>query len=1064
MSGVLGFVRDAAKELRRVPVLTNAFVKTDPIRRARRIVQSGLVDAEFYAVQLGVDAITEAEAADHYVRTGALAGLMINPFLDDATLRRALGATGRPAGFEYLWRRDWTIPVSPFWDVADYMTEHPEARDHPEGPVGHLWSRVQAAPDTVIELGTAANRTTLPYREWRTDTLAGVARWGHMDDLRRRRRLDDEFSGTTELGEWPSGVKRPLVSIVLATWNRSGQLREAVESVISQTWQDWELLIVDDGSWDDTPLVADVLTHREPRVRYVPRTHEGVSATRNAGIAAARGEFVTFIDSDNTWLPRFLEDMMLGMRRSSAPAAYATLESVDGPVRRFRQNVVDEEMLSLGNLIDLNTLVVRREALDEVGGFDEGLARAVDYDLIFRLAKIGTLQHVPILGAVYDNDETHSDRISTSEPLGWNTYVRVKNLIDWEEIAQRPLRPGVHYVVILHAEDPHLDEKCEAARELASDPDTDVLLFFIAPRPSDWLHGWHVQRGMPRLEARILSGPAPYSFVVASALSEASREVFVVVESAIRFDAETLRALGSKIDPQERRVVAPLRMHADGTIATIGAAFPRSGAAPVDLFSRHPLEDGQALGIDVEVPAISGKTFAIPTAHLVAVRGIDPLLYNEFELPALSVALRARDAEYSCTTSTDVAVKHVRLVDDFPAVDHNGSLAVIRTIAKSVPASDLDPLYGKVGLRVAHFRAVTGSGQSFSETTLGDAPDSSPRTVLLSPTHHLQPVVVRERRTVTVDGVEIPRLRWALRIAAPAGPVGEVWGDTHFARSLAKALRALGQEVVIDHHEIDRRPTASLDDVTVVVRGLDEVAPATAGTSILWIISHPDQVTRREAQRFDHVFAASIEWSRTMSERWGVPITPLLQCTDPALFSPPQIDRTDDIVFVGKSRGVPRTSVVAPVRAGIPVRVFGPEWEGILPEGSVEAQYFPNAELASLYGSARIILNDHWSDMRRDGFLSNRLFDVVAAGGRVLSDSVEGIEDLFSGAVQTYADGADLVAKLRSSDEEIGFPTESEMERISARIRDEHSFLARARALLSTVLAEDGGLDTSSGR
>lgn len=1053
MNRIVGLARDGVKELRRVPILANAFAKTDPARRASRILKSGLVDAQFYAAQVGVDDMTDAEAAEHYVRSGHSAGLTVNPFLDDATLREGLGSTGRPAAFDYLWSRSWRTAVSPFWDVERYIDEHPEALQHDSGPVGDVWARVRANPDTVIPVGRGGDVIFTPFREWRMGMMNAYSEWSRMDGLRKRRQLDDEFAGVSSLGSWPDDVERPLVSIVLATWNRSGQLRDAIESVIAQTWEHWELIVVDDGSWDDTHVVASVVTQRDPRVKYLPREHEGVSAARNAGIAVAAGEFVTFIDSDNTWLPHFVEEMMIGLRDSDAVAGFATLESHDANSRRYRQSEVDDEVLALGNLIDLNTLIVRRTVLETTGGFDTSLSRAVDYDLIMAISRAGRIQHVPILGAVYDNAETKEDRISTSEPLGWNTRVRIKHLIDWDGMNDRHLSLGADYVIILHALDPNLIAKCDAAAELADDDDTAVHLYFVTPRPTDWIRGWETMSRHPRLKIHLLAGPAPFSFVIATALGHAAHSTTVVIESSTKFDARSARQLATYARSHSRTLVGPTLVHPDGTVATIGATFPREGAAPVDLFSRHPLEDVVSLGEEIDVPALAARTFAMPTEDLVAVQGINPLLYNEFELPALAIALREHFGAYATKTLSGTIVEHVELPDDFPAVDHEGSLSVIRSLSRSPHAHGAEGLYERAGLRIAHYRSVTGRAQKFLSDTLGES-RARPRTVTVRPVHHLQPVVVRDRSTSIVDGVEVPRLRWAIRIASPWGAEGQAWGDTHFARSLAAALRRLGQEVVIDHREVRRRPTDYLDDVTLVLRGLDPIKPETAGTSILWVISHPEDVKRSEVAGYDHVFAASIAWAREATGRWGLPVEPLLQCTDSDLFFPTGHPRTNDVVFVGKSRGVPRTSVVAPVRAGIPVRVFGPEWEGILPDDYVEAEYVANDQLSALYESAGVVLNDHWSDMRRDGFISNRLFDVVAAGGRALSDDVEGVDELFDGAVRTFEDGRDLVEQLRALQTDDPFPDHNALLAISARVREEHSFLARARLLLDTALAE----------
>lgn len=1056
MINPLGFARDAARELRRVPGFRELYIKTDPARRARRIASSGIVDTELYGLLIGNPEINETDAATHYVEWGHWAGLPVNLLLDDSCLRRAVGSE-RPPAFEYLWTRAFHSDVSPFWDVEAYLEEHPQSLDHPAGPAGHLWDRVRQDDETPIPL-KGSPQSSQPWRQWREDKIASLRVWAEQDALRRRRRVGRHFTGVAGLGSWGDRGPQPTVSIVLATWNRAGELRQAVESVISQTWNSWELLIVDDGSWDDTILIGQMLAERDGRIRLLPRPHEGVSAARNAGIAAATGEFVTFLDSDNTWQPRFLQDMMIALHDSGSRAGFATLEMDNGDTRLFRQAEADLESLTQGNVVDLNVLVTDTGLVREIGGFDVDLKRAVDYDLVLRLAQRTTLEHVPIIGAAYSNDAERSDRISTSQPLGWNTRVRVKNLIDWRDADQRVLEPGTEIVFLVPHEDPAVDERVEIARQLAVRPEYTVHLALLQPEPSAWTRATHAASELTALHAHMFSDEETYSFVVTSLLADATREGFLVVDPTVLLSEDNVVTLSAQVSPTRNAIYAPTVLHSDGTVLTIGAGLPKPASAPVDILSRHPVEDAKTLGEVIDVPLLSGKTFAAPTAHLITLRGLDPLLYNEFELPALSIALKRAFSDYAGRTLSHVRGRRVPGVTALARIDPKGSLARVREITIGETATDWNMLLAPLGFEVSHFMAVTAQTDVATVVTPLDSDGHTDESALAGTVperRHLHPIMTRRRAVTSQDGRDLPALRWAIRVASPTGPVGETWGDTHFARSLASALRQLGQDVVIDHHEVRNRPTAYLDDVTLVLRGLDEVTPLTGGVSMLWVISHPDLVTRREAAEFDRVFAASTKWSRETSTRWGLDIAPLLQCTDPDLFHPSGDARRDDIVFVGNSRGVPRPAVVAPVGAGIPVRIFGGEWDRILPANAIEQTYVDNASLASLYGDAGVVLNDHWSDMRRLGFISNRLFDVVASGGRVLTDDVEGVSEIFGHAVRTYRDSAELVELLRAGPAHL-FADTDDSTGVATRVREEHSFLARARVLLDEAVAALG--------
>ncbi|OJV95498.1 MAG: hypothetical protein BGO47_03200 [Microbacterium sp. 67-17] len=292
--------------------------------------------------------------------------------------------------------------------------------------------------------------------------------------------------------------------------------------------------------------------------------------------------------------------------------------------------------------------------------------------------------------------------------------------------------------------------------------------------------------------------------------------------------------------------------------------------------------------------------------------------------------------------------------------------------------------------------------------------------------------------------------RWAIRTASPAGLAGESWGDTHFARGIAAALRRLGEEVVIDAYDARERPSTALDDITLVLRGPRRIDPPSTGRSILWVISHPDEITREEVAGFDRVFAASIPWAARASHRFGLPVLPLLQCTDAHRFRTTGAVRGDDLVFVGTARGIARPAVVTPIRAGIPLRVYGPDWRGYIPAANIAATGIPNAELPLRYETAAAVLNDHWPAMQAEGFISNRPYDVVAAGGRVISDHVTGIEDVFGPALVTFDTPEDLVALLSRPVDAL-FGADAAVATVSERIRRDHSFDARAATLVQAA-------------
>lgn len=1014
---------EISRMARRVPVVRGVIEASDPRRRAERLVRWGIVDPHLYAAQLGVDSISVEDAAAHYATEGFLLGYTVNVLTDPFVLRRAMIRTDRPSIYDYFNSRAWHARTTGVWSSAAYVADHPEALEHPTGPVGHLWERVTRDPSTEISIEPGAR--AVAWSELYPVLVEATAEWARLQRDRRARYPRSALDHPPALTPTESDAGGGRVSIIMPVWNRAGAMRTAVESVLAQSWDDWELLIVDDGSWDDTLAVADLLVSRDDRIRLLRQDHLGVCAARNAGIEAATGEYIAFLDSDNTWQPSFLRDMVTTMSQQNLTSAFATIALDDGESVRYRYGSPAPQSLILGNSIDLNTLVARRDAVVAVGGFDPTLRRAVDYDLILKLAAHAPIVHVPTLGAHYDNSGAANDRISTTEAVGWNTAVRLRHVT----VPPADRHAAATVVLLFQRHDAFLARKLEQLDAISGD--VDVRLVGIGVKPDEWRQIRAAVLGRDGASATLHQSGEPFAYVVNTELMRSRSAVFAVADPRSLFTAEDISALVGEVAEQGAAAAIPLTLRVDGTVDGFGSTRAASPFSPVAILGGHPAEDARRLGDRVELPTLYGRTFAIRRELLESSGGLDPLLHNAHELAGLTADLVGEKV----IGRTDIVLPQMAAPEEFTSVDENGTAAVLRARLRDVDPDDPNALYTRLGMRIGHWQRI-------ADPTDDDSEPASDRLV---------PVVTRERATVTVDGRAVPRLRWAIKTASPAGPRGEAWGDTHFGRSLAAALESLGQEAVVDARTAQRRETDYLDDVVVQLRGLDTFTPSPGALSYLWVISHPDMVTRAEAQRFDRVFAASLSWSEQQTRRWSFPVLPLLQCTDPALFHPQSSGDRSGILFVGNSRGIPRPTVMESVRAGLPLELYGGDWARFVPESAITGERVENTALGSMYAGASVVLNDHWADMQREGFISNRLFDVVAAGGRAFSDEVAGISEIFEGAVETYSTLSDIVPFLQD-DLDARFPDEAELRAISDRIREEHSFLARARVLLEHAI------------
>ena len=295
-------------------------------------------------------------------------------------------------------------------------------------------------------------------------------------------------------------------------------------------------------------------------------------------------------------------------------------------------------------------------------------------------------------------------------------------------------------------------------------------------------------------------------------------------------------------------------------------------------------------------------------------------------------------------------------------------------------------------------------------------------------------------------------LRWTIVTSAPKGEAGEQWGDTWFARDLADALRRAGQQVKVVARSGATSDRREDDDVVLVLRGLRGVQPPEdrRATWMTWVISHPDSITEAELRGYDAVFAASEQWQAP----GGVAVTPLLQATAPQRFHPGAAppDSGAPLLFVGSTRGEFRPVVRGALRSSRAdeLAVFGVGWQEFLPSARIASEFLPNERLPAAYASAGIVLNDHHPDMAEQGFLSNRLFDALASGARVLTDRAAGIDEVFGSAVVVFDDEDDLVRILEAPANQV-FPDRESRLRSARRIGEQHSFDARAKVLLERV-------------
>jgi GT2 family glycosyltransferase len=1011
----------------RSPALRTVADRTRTRRSVATIARSGLFDATWYRAQLAPDEVVP-DPVEHFVEEGAGRGLQPHPLFDPAFARAADPSAARSAADPFTHHlagagRRGHDP-HPLFDARLVAERDPAARRHAHGPLGWYLAdldREVAPPTTLLPAHVAPTP-----RDYLALVREVHRRHAAVPDHRgfpRSLRTFDHQAAERFVAEQREAARdlptRPWVSVIIPTRDRADVLPAAIRSALAQTWPEVEVVVVDDGSTDGTDQVVASLG--DDRVRYVRQEPSGVSRARNRGLEVARGRYVAYLDSDNTWEPETLEVMVAFLERGGHRAGYSAIELRGEGEVAYRGAPVDRDALRERNYVDLNTLVAERDLIREVGGFDETLRRVVDWDLLLRLVDVTDLGYAPFISTRYAGEADRADRITVAESIGYRYEVRARALLaDLARPARQVGRTTV--VAVLTADDEAVaigDLTPFVRRAGDGDGDGDGTLSCVLV--DDGLDEADAQRlrslevAHDRVQVARIADRVSRSCAAAVGAALADGDVVVFLDPAVAVPVDVLERCAAAVRAGEADVVQPLWVDRDGLVAASGWATAEDGT-PVTVGVGWPPEDLAGTGTEAHRDAPDPFAYAVSAALLERCGGPAPIFVNGGAEVDLGRRLREHGGRVA------VAVDEPVVLDAWPAVRrHLPSHADGRELRRRGGAGAA----GSAAALAWHERGLTVAGY---------VPVPLPRFHWRGP----------QRWGATYVRRPGSARRWAIKTSVPGFEERHAWGDWYFAHALRDALESLGAHAVVDTRRAWYRPTADVDDVDLVLRGTQRYEPPPGRTSLLWVISHPDEVTADEVARYDGAFVASTAYAEVAAARWQRPVTTLLQATDPRRFHPrPDTEVRFPLLFVGNSRGVRRRIVADAVDAGLEPAIFGEGWEGLVPPRLVHGTHVPNDQLGRFYASAEVVLADHWDDMRDRGFLANRLFDAVASGAAVVSDAVPGAEELFGGAVRTYHDVAELPDAV----------TAARRWREGARETpsDAHTFLARAQVLVDHV-------------
>ena len=896
----------------------------------------------------------------------------------------------------------------------------------------------------------------------------------------------------------PEEAGTPLVSIVILTRDGKKDLGRLLDSMRSAAFYgNYELIIVDNGSTDGTP---EWLEEQKESFRLrVIRNSENVSFSRgcNQGAEIAGGEYLLFLNNDIQVMDHWLDEMLIAaLNHPDAGAVGARLlypevgeESLNrgrsflvqhGGIRFSYEDVPNygwfykpaniqgadglaEEMGECRPICAVTAacLLMSRRVFQEIGGFDEFYQYGYeDVDLCLKAFRKGYMNYYCPSAILFHYEfgtqgRTPSPEVSQRRRTNreyfdrkWRGWLRKQYMGDLLEnrklFTDKKLK--IAFAVTETGEKAVAGDYFTALELAQAFEKKGADISFLSRTEGDWydvgtgtdvvismLQHWDPRRAYNTAEHLITVGWARNWF------HRWTDRPYINSYTVLLASSETAKAY------MERR---------------LGRSV---GLLPIATNAERFAETGKGGGL-TEAKYVSDYCF---TGNRFAVeREIETELYPEdlpyrFKLYGNGWEESERFARYNQghLGYRDMirAYRNTKVVLDDATPSTKNSGAMNSRVYDALAAGCL---------------VLTNNTLGAAETFRGLLPSFHDRESLKAElTKYLSDDGLRERkiaelrdfvlqnhtyakreetlRSILLAEVRQPGKRIAILICAPHWHEALKWGDYYFALSLKKAFARQGYEAEIHVQSEWYAPRNC--GYTLMLRGTTEYTPGMDSFNMIWNLSHPEEVTGEELGRYDRVFVAS----SLMAEKWraaGVPAVYLPQCTDPEVFTPAENGEKDtDLLFVGNTRGVYRQIIRDLLPTDHSLSIYGTGWEEFVPDLKyLQEDFVANEELADLYHSARILLNDHWADMRENGFLSNRIYDALMADTFVISDRVKAMDDAILQTVETYETPEELREKI---DYYLAHPEERE-----ARIRkgkrcvtENHTFDHRAKQLIEAM-------------
>jgi GT2 family glycosyltransferase len=470
--------------------------------------------------------------------------------------------------------------------------------------------------------------------------------------------------------------------------------------------------------------------------------------------------------------------------------------------------------------------------VDDVGGFDPGLPRAVDYDLVYKVAERTTLGYVPLLAATYADDATDAQRISVKELKTWNYVVRERHVLDWDATAAAVGErvPGRLSVVVAGREEWRLmwATVLTLLRTTPADGPVDLEVVVVdgASTRTPTLVIAALEALDPRV--RVVRTVANYNLAGGRNIGIAGstgEHVLVLAAGVTVADGWAQPLLDALADPSVA-AVSPLVTSWDTLVRWAGLVLPAYATLPVPFLGGHPLQDARDLGDRFEVPALGVGAIAVRARDAVAVRGFDPLYVDAYDDADFSLRVAAATGG-SCVVVPGVHVVQLVHAEQRPEEVSVQNRRLFAARWRSATARG-DDLWARAGLSLQGYRPRP------PDNIDPDRPDYPHDCVVLEPVLHA--------------GLEPGRQRWVIEV--PDLPTR--WPQLDgFGAEVAAALEGRGVAAVSRRASGRNRTPAYLDDVLVTIRGVRPIGPVSGRPCVLVTSPNGRAPVVGEAERFD---------------------------------------------------------------------------------------------------------------------------------------------------------------------------------------------------------------------